>query len=79
MINVSELFSVYIAVNSHMSYTKADLLLLWTCSKEEGGSTAGLWWLLNGAAERSHERALEGNTPKNALLGTSRRALLPTP
>lgn len=34
---------------------------------------AGLWWLLKGTAERSHERALgEENRPKNAVLGTNR-------
>lgn len=63
-----------IVVNSHMNYTKADgCCFSELLSRKKEAGTVGLRWLLKGTAERSHERALEGeNRPKTAVPGTSR-------
>lgn len=74
---------MFIVVNSHMSYTKADCCCFSELvSRKKEAGTAVLRWLLKGTAERSHERALEGeNRPKTAVPRTSRQdtagALLP--
>jgi len=47
------------AVNSQVSYTKADCCCLSEPVPREESGTAGLLSLVKGTAERSHERALE--------------------
>lgn len=76
------IFGVYSSEQPYELYQSWLSLLLWTCFKEKKAGRAGLWWLLKGTAETSHERALEGENRQKmhsweAAGRDTARALLP--